>query len=85
MDFAYLEHYRGKSLDAYAKVLLDCMIGDHMLFWRQDGIEKSWAFLMPILEECIQCSCAGTDLSFYSAGSWGPDAVGPIMNLLVDD
>jgi len=85
MDFAYNEHYQGKSLDAYARVLLDCMAGDHMLFWRQDGIELSWSFLTPILEKCEQCSCEGSDLSFYPAGTWGPEAVRNIMRLLVDD
>jgi glucose-6-phosphate 1-dehydrogenase len=85
MDFAYNEHYHGKSLDAYARVLLDCMAGDHMLFWRQDGIELSWSFLTPILEECEQCSCEGKDLSFYPAGTWGPEAVRKTMRLLVDD
>lgn len=85
MDFAYKKHYQGKSLDAYARVLLDCMTGDHMLFWRQDGIELSWSFLSPILEECEQCSCEGTDPSFYPAGTWGPEPVRKTMQLLVDD
>lgn len=85
MDFAYKEHYQGKSLDAYARVLLDCMAGDHMLFWRQDGIELSWSFLTPILEKCEQCSYEGTDLSFYPAGTWGPEAVRNTMRLLVED
>ncbi|MBW1887672.1 MAG: glucose-6-phosphate dehydrogenase, partial [Deltaproteobacteria bacterium] len=35
MDFRYHQNYSGPVLDAYEKVLLDCMIGDHMLFWRQ--------------------------------------------------
>jgi glucose-6-phosphate 1-dehydrogenase len=85
MDFAYNKHYQGKSLDAYARVLLDCMAGDHMLFWRQDGIESSWSFLTRILEECEQCSCEGTDLSFYPAGTWGPETIRETMQLLIDD
>ena len=85
MDFAYQEHYQGKSLDAYARVLLDCMAGDHMLFWRQDGIELSWSFLDPILEECRQCSCSGGGLSYYPAGTWGPEGISDTMRLLVDD
>ena len=85
MDFAYNEHYKGKSLDAYARVLLDCMVGDHMLFWRQDGIELSWSFLNPILEECEQCCCGEAGLSYYPAGNWGPDETLNTMRLLVDD
>ena len=85
MDFAYQEHYEGKSLDAYARLLLDCMAGDHMLFWRQDGIELSWSFLEPILEECEHCICDGRDLSYYPAGTWGPEGVGDIRRHLVDE
>lgn len=72
MDFVYREHYRKQSLDAYARVLLDCIAGDHMLFWRQDGIEASWAFLTPILEDCEQCE-PEKPLHFYPAGSQGPE------------
>lgn len=84
MDFVYREHYRGVSLDAYARVLLDCMAGDHMLFWRQDGIELSWSFLTPILAECEKCS-PDQNLHLYPAGSWGPDPVRETMKLLVTE
>ena len=59
-------------IDAYAKVLLDCMAGDHMLFWRQDGIEESWRFLEPVLSRCETCSERVENLHFYPAGSAGP-------------
>ena len=65
MDFVYHEHYRGATLDAYARVLLDCMAGDHMLFWRQDGIEQSWAFLTPVLEMCEDCRFKEQQLRIY--------------------
>ncbi len=42
MDFKYYQGFQGSPLDAYAKVLLDVILGDHMLFWRQDGVELSW-------------------------------------------
>lgn len=72
MDFVYREHYTSPPLDAYARVLLDCMLGDHMLFWRQDGIEASWSFLSPVLEACEHCDTRPR-LQFYPAGSWGPE------------
>jgi glucose-6-phosphate 1-dehydrogenase len=59
-------------LDAYEKALLDCMLGDQMLFWRQDGVERSWAFLTPILDACERCPDRGRRLSSYAAGSGGP-------------
>jgi len=72
MDFEYKQNYTGPILDAYEKVLIDCMLGDQMLFWRQDGIEKSWSFLTPVLNECEACSDRAGLLHFYEAGSDGP-------------
>jgi glucose-6-phosphate 1-dehydrogenase len=72
MDFNYLQDYSGPLLDAYEKALLDCMLGDHMLFWRQDGVELSWAFLAPVLDACERCEDRGQRLHFYEAGSKGP-------------
>jgi glucose-6-phosphate 1-dehydrogenase len=72
MDFNYLQNYSGPVLDAYEKVLLDCMLGDPMLFWRQDAVELSWAFLTPILQECETCGDRARLLYPYESGSWGP-------------
>jgi len=72
MDFEYQQNYTGPILDAYEKVLIDCMLGDQMLFWRQDGIEKSWSFLTPVLNECETCGDRTGRLYFYEAGSNGP-------------
>ncbi len=76
MDFDYHQNYSGPVLDAYEKALLDCMLGDHMLFWRQDGVERSWAFLAPVLDECEGCPERERRLHFYAAGSSGPAAGG---------
>lgn len=75
MDFLYHEGYTGPVLDAYEKVLLDCMLGDHMLFWRQDGVELCWSFLTPIINECEICSDRNETLFPYEAGSWGPKEI----------
>lgn len=72
MDFHYRQSYSGPALDAYEKVLLDCMLGDQMLFWRQDAVEKCWAFLTPILIECETCGGREQMLHPYEAGTWGP-------------
>ena len=72
MDFHYHQGYEGPVLDAYEKVLLDLMTGDHMLFWRQDGVELCWSFLTPILEGCETCGNRAELLLPYEAGSWGP-------------
>jgi glucose-6-phosphate 1-dehydrogenase len=74
MDFSYNQEYQGPTLDAYEKALLDCMLGDHMLFVRQDGVELCWSFLTPILKECETCGDRAEMLLPYESGSWGPEA-----------
>jgi glucose-6-phosphate 1-dehydrogenase len=75
MDFHYYQGSQQPVLDAYEKVLLDCMLGDHMLFWRQDAVEQCWTFLTPILDECESCGDRDAMLHPYPAGSPGPEAV----------
>jgi len=48
MDFLY---QKDVSLDAYEWVLLDCILGDQMLFLRQEGVEETWAVLTPVIEK----------------------------------
>jgi glucose-6-phosphate 1-dehydrogenase len=74
MDFLYDQGYEGPALEAYEKVLIDCIQGDQTLFWRQDGVELTWSFLTPILEECEACSDREERLLPYKSGSWGPEA-----------
>ena len=69
LDFTYS---RGIHLDAYEWVLLDCMLGDHMLFTRQDGVEETWRLLTPVIERLEDLSKNG-DIPFYAAGSDGPE------------
>jgi glucose-6-phosphate 1-dehydrogenase len=74
MDFDYHEDHHGPALEAYEKALLDCMLGDQMLFWRQDGVEFAWAFLDPVLKACETCPAPGPPLHPYAAGTDGPAA-----------
>jgi glucose-6-phosphate 1-dehydrogenase len=79
MDFHYNQNYTGPILEAYEKVLLDVMLGDHMLFWRQDGVELCWSFLTPILKECETCGERAELLLPYDSGTWGPKAAKNLM------
>jgi glucose-6-phosphate 1-dehydrogenase len=79
MDFNYYQGQAGPYLDAYEKVLVDCMQGDQMLFWRQDSVELCWSFLTPILEGCEICGDRSAMLFPYTAGSQGPEAVMKLM------
>ena len=74
MDFLYHKDFSGQVMDAYEKAVLDCMGGDQMLFWRQDGVEQCWSFLTPILETCETCGDRAKMLMPYNAGTWGPKA-----------
>jgi len=74
MDFHYQQNYSGPMLEAYEKVLIDCMLGDQMLFWRQDGVERCWSFLTPVLNECENIADRRKMLHFYEAGTPGPHA-----------
>ncbi len=60
---------RGVSLDAYEWVLLDCMLGDHMLFMREDSVELAWSMITPIIE---QLNAKREAIPFYPSGSDGP-------------
>ncbi len=71
MRFDYGQGAGAPPLDAYEKVLLDCMLGDHTLFWREDSVELCWGFLTPILEEC-DCPDRADQLYLYKAGTHGP-------------
>jgi glucose-6-phosphate 1-dehydrogenase len=84
MDFKYYQGFQGPPLDAYAKVLLDVILGDHMLFWRQDSVELSWSYLTPILHECETCPNPEARLHSYEAGSWGPQEALKWMSLIVE-
>ncbi len=79
MDFHYSSVIEGALLDAYEKVILDCLLGDHTLFVRQDGVEACWAFLSPILDACETCKEREESLHFYKAGTWGPQQADALM------
>jgi glucose-6-phosphate 1-dehydrogenase len=58
----------GDVLEAYERLILDAMRGDHTLFTTADGIERLWEVSIPLLE-------APPPVRFYDPGSWGPNAV----------
>ena len=73
VDMEYRYPGLAAPVDAYEKVLMDCLTGDRMLFWSQRGLELSWSFFEPILRECD----SGPDCVLvqpYAAGTPGPAA-----------
>lgn len=84
LDFKYYEDYPGRVMDAYEKVLLDCIRGEQMFFWRQDGVETAWEFLAPLIDICEQCSNRAGQLLPYESGGWGPGAAAEWLRKLMD-
>jgi glucose-6-phosphate 1-dehydrogenase len=76
MDFLYGSSFLVESPDAYERLLLDCLVGDHTLFTRADSVEVSWTFATPILE---WWQANGPAPALYPAGSWGPREADPLL------
>jgi len=77
LDMSYREAFQADPPESYERLLLDCMLGDQMLFIREDVVELSWALFTPVL----QAWAAGDarTLHPYSAGSWGPVAADALL------
>jgi glucose-6-phosphate 1-dehydrogenase len=58
----------GDVLEAYERLILDAMRGDHTLFTTAEGIERLWAVSAPLLE-------SPSPVRTYAQGSWGPNAI----------
>ncbi len=58
----------GEVLEAYERLILDAMRGDHTLFTTAEGIESLWARSAPLLE-------SPPPVKPYQPGTWGPNAI----------
>ncbi|HEY0293143.1 MAG TPA: glucose-6-phosphate dehydrogenase [Hansschlegelia sp.] len=58
----------GEVLEAYERLILDAMRGDHTLFTTAEGIERLWQVSTPLLE-------SPPPVRLYEAGSWGPKSI----------
>ena len=58
---------RRGMIDAYDRLLGDAMMGDPLLFARQDEVEQAWRIVDPAL-------AAPPALAVYEPGTWGPAA-----------
>jgi len=76
MDFHYARAFAHEPPEAYERLILDALTGDHALFARGDGVEASWEFVTPILERWAE---GGEPPLDYPAGSWGPQAADDLI------
>jgi len=68
MRFSFEEAFGTEGLlEAYEKLIHDALLGDHTLFTRADGIERTWEVSSPIF-------AYPPPLHAYAPGSWGPQA-----------
>ena len=58
----------GDVLEAYERLILDAMRGDHTLFTTAEGIERLWEVSIPLLEN-------PPPVRLYPPGSWGPKSI----------
>ncbi len=82
MDFTYGMAFTRDAPEAYETLLLDAMLGDASLFTRADEVEAAWSIVTPIIEIWQNWDKEGTpdsDICFYEAGSWGPEAADKLI------
>ena len=58
----------GDVLEAYERLILDAMRGDHTLFTTAEGIESLWDRSALLLED-------PPPVKPYQPGTWGPNAI----------
>lgn len=77
MDFNYKDLAGSDIIEDYESVILECLYGDHTIFWDKEGVEYSWKILEPLLNSLKKCSIEEKNqmLKFYEPGSEGPVAM----------
>lgn len=70
MDFSYAQNFDDHTHpNAYERVLLDAIRGDHTLFATSQEVLASWRIIQPVLDEWAKNS---DDLQIYQPGTKGP-------------
>ena len=65
MEYDYAQEFTSEIVDSYELLLLEVMEGDHTLFIREDGVERAWEVLAPVLKH-------PSSVIAYGSGSMGP-------------
>jgi glucose-6-phosphate 1-dehydrogenase len=76
LDMYYQETFNAPLRDAYERLLMDAMVGDAVLFMREDEIDAAWRVVDPLL---AYWRSEPMDFPNYAAGSWGPDAADELI------
>ena len=74
MDFLYGSSFLADVPEAYETLILDSIRGDGTLFTRQDGVERAWEIVDPLIESWRKGAP-----QLYTAGSWGPEQADQLL------
>ncbi len=76
MRFCYRDYFGRESRTGYETLLYDAMVGDASLFKSGSMIEAGWSIVEPVLKAWEHPLAP---LSFYPAGSEGPEAANELL------
>jgi len=65
VELSAVRYPAGDEMDPYERLLGDAMVGDAILFAREDAVEAAWSVVQPILGNV-------TPVHEYEPGTWGP-------------
>jgi len=77
MKFRYKDYFKAEPSTGYETLIYDCMIGDNILFQRDDSVEAGWRAVQPFLDAWKNAGDKG--LEFYKAGSEGPSGAEELL------
>ncbi len=76
LNLAYADNFTVRYPDAYERLLMDVVRGNLSLFMRRDEVEAAWIWCDGILNAWEEVS---QPVSYYPAGSDGPDAANRML------
>lgn len=77
LGYSYLSTFGVTPIEAYQVLILDCLMGEQMLFARQDAVEEEWSVITSILRGWE--ASPPPDFPNYEAGGWQPRAADELM------
>jgi glucose-6-phosphate 1-dehydrogenase len=77
MDFRYGTYFGATTIEAYERLIWDCMLSDNTLFARFDEVAESWRLFTPILDHWQ--AHPTSPMPTYPAGSWGPQEADALL------
>ena len=79
MEFHYSSSFGHTAIpEAYERLILEAIQGDHMLFTKDETTELAWKWIDPIMAAWENPQEA-PPLLFYESGSWGPAAADHLL------